>query len=83
MAANVELEPGAVPLFTFADVARVDDAEREGPLTGQWIADGGFGARLGPVEVAFPLWLGSPDTGENPWDFRWTFSIRIVNPPSL
>ena len=83
MAANVELEPGAVPLFTFADAARVDDAEREGPLTGRWIADGGFGARLGPVEVAFPLWLGSPDTGENPWDFRWTFSIRIVNPPSL
>ncbi len=83
MAANVEFEPGDFPLFTFADAARVDDAELEGLLTGRWIADAGLGARMGPVEVAFPLWLGSPDSSENPWDFRWTFSIRIVNPPSL
>jgi len=90
MAANLEFTPDALPLFPFVDAARVDAAGWDGdlvgspdPRTGEWIADAGLGTRVGPVEVAFPVWLGSPDPDENPWDFRWTFSISVANLPSL
>jgi hypothetical protein len=78
------------PVFAFGDVGNVEAAGWAGgsepalhPLVGRWLADAGLGVRLGPVTVAFPVWLGNPEPGESPWDFRWTFSVGVFNPPRL
>ena len=90
VAANLEVANEGFPIFLFADAGSVEASgwgEAAGgplhPLVGQTLADAGAGVRLGLIRVDFPLWLGSPDPGEHPWDFRWVFSIGVVNLPSL
>lgn len=90
LSATLEIENARYPIFVFGDAGGVeasawgeDSVTPLHPLVGQCLADAGLGVRLGPVQVAFPIWVGSPDTGESPWDFRWTFSIGAVNLPRL
>ena len=89
LAATVELQSAAHPVYLFGDAGRVEAAgwgeDLEAglhPLVGRSLADAGVGLRLGAVEFAFPIWVGGPDPGENPWDFRWIFSIGEINLPS-
>jgi len=82
LAASLEVSHAAYPVYFFGDVGQVG-ASGLGeealpplhPLVGRTLADAGFGVRLGPLNAAFPVWLGTPDPDESPWRFRWQFSI--------
>jgi len=89
-AANLEAARHGDPFYLFGDVGRVEASglgEDEGtplhPLVGRTLADAGIAFQYGPVEVAFPAWVGRPPADENPWDFRWKFSIGTVSLPRL
>lgn len=88
LAANLEIARSSEPWFLFADVGRVEASgvgEDPGvplhPLVGRTLADAGAAVRYGPVEIAFPAWVGSPPSDENPWEFRWQFSIGEIHLP--
>ena len=90
LAANLEVRHAAYPVTFFADVARVeaegwggDDGVGLDPLVGRTIADAGLAFGLGPVRLAFPVWVGSPASDENPWRFRWQFSVALAAPPRI
>ena len=90
LAANLEIAHAAYPVTLFADAARVEasgwgEADRAGldPLVGRTIADAGFALGLGPVRLAFPVWVGTPVSDENPWRFRWQFSITLAASPAI
>jgi len=84
LAASLEVSHAAYPVYFFGDVGRVEASGLgepdqpwfyQYPLVGRTLADAGFGVRLGPLNAAFPIWLGTPDPDESPWRFRWQFSI--------
>jgi len=88
LAANVEAGRGRDPFLFFGDVGKLEASgvgEDAGtplhPLVGRTLADAGIAFHYGPVEVAFPAWVGTPVAGESPWDFRWKFSIGTVRLP--
>jgi len=87
-AANLEAVRHGDPFYVFGDVGRVEASglgEDEGtplhPLVGRTLADAGIAFHYGPVDVAFPAWVGSPPADEKPWDFRWKFSIGTIRIP--
>ena len=89
LAGTLELAHEAYPLFAFADAGRVEASGlgEEGPselhaLVGESLADAGVGFRYGALEVAFPFWMSHPDGEDNPWRFRWLFSIGPFTLPS-
>ena len=88
LAANIEIEHAAYPLYLFGDAGRLeasglgeDAVPPLHPLVGRALADAGVGIRFGPLDVAFPVWVGSPESTEGPWRFRWRFSIGTVTLP--
>jgi hypothetical protein len=90
LAASIEVSHAAYPIYLFGDVGRVEasglgEDARPGlhPLVGRTLADAGLGVRYGPLNVAFPVWVGSPESTESPWRFRWRFSIGTVSLPTL
>jgi len=89
VAGTLELANDAYPLFAFADGGRVEaegvgesDLPELHPLVGKSLADVGIGFRYGALELAFPFWVSHPDGDEDPWRFRWLFSIGPVSLPS-
>ena len=90
LSANVEISHAAYPVTLFADVAHAeasawgaDDKVGLDPLVGRTLGDAGFAFGLGPVRLAFPVWVGSPEPDENPWRFRWQFSIALASRPVI
>jgi hypothetical protein len=90
LAASVEISHSAYPIVLFADVSRAEASawgEEAGPgldpLVGRTLGDAGFAYGLGPVSLAFPVWVGSPASDENPWRFRWQFSIALTRVPGI
>jgi Peptidase family M1 domain len=88
LAGTLEIAHQAYPLFAFADAGRVEssglgetDQPELHPLVGESLADAGIGLRYGALEVSFPFWVSHPDEDEDPWRFRWTFSIGPVSLP--
>jgi hypothetical protein len=88
LAGSLEVSHSAYPVYFFGDAGRVEASgigERTRPslhpLVGRTLADAGLGFRYGPLDVAFPVWVGSPDSAENPWRFRWRFSIGTIGFP--
>ncbi len=88
LAGTLEVSNAAYPVYFFGDAGRVEASglgERARPqlhpLVGRALADAGLGARYGPFDVAFPVWVGSPERRERPWRFRWRFSIGTVQLP--
>jgi peptidase M1-like protein len=88
LASSLEVSHAAYPVYFFADAGRVEasglgEPARPSlhPLVGRTLADAGAGVRFGPLDVAFPIWLGTPDLDESPWQFRWRFSIGTIALP--
>jgi hypothetical protein len=88
LAASLEVSHAAYPVYFFGDAGRVEASglgERTRPslhpLVGRTLADAGLGVRYGPLNLALPVWVGSPDSAENPWRFRWRFSIGTIGLP--
>ncbi|HKW51305.1 MAG TPA: hypothetical protein VJQ53_06165, partial [Candidatus Eisenbacteria bacterium] len=89
LTASLEIEHGAFPVYLFGDAGRVEASGLgEGALpplhalVGRTLADAGVGVRCGPLDVAFPAWVGNPESDEGPWHFRWMFSIGTVQLPT-
>jgi hypothetical protein len=88
LAGSLEAAHDAYPLFAFGDAGRVEagglgesDQPKLHPLAGETLADGGIGFRYGALELSFPFWMSHPEDDENPWRFRWAFSIGPVSLP--
>ena len=89
LAATLEIEHAGYPVYLFSDAGRVeasglgeDAVPSLRPLVGRTLADAGVGVRYGPIDVAFPVWVGSPASEESPWHVRWRFSIGTVHLPT-
>ncbi|HEY6221912.1 MAG TPA: hypothetical protein VIX13_05185, partial [Candidatus Eisenbacteria bacterium] len=89
LAGALEVSHAAYPVYLFGDVGRVEagglgerDRPTLHPLVGRTVADAGVGVRYGPLDVAFPAWVGKPESDESPWHFRWRFSIGTFQLPT-
>src|SRR6185295_571625 len=88
LSSSIEIQHAAYPVYLFGDAGRLeasglgeDAAPLLHPLVGRTLADAGVGARYGPLDVVFPVWVGSPESDENSWHFRWRFSIGAYQLP--
>jgi hypothetical protein len=82
LSGGLEVSPTFHGAFLFADVGQVNAGglgeDYEPPLTplaGSLLADAGFGFRVGPLTLTFPVWVDHPEPDENPWSARWLFSV--------
>jgi len=89
LAASLEIEHAGYPAYLFGDAGRLeasglgeDAVPPLHPLVGRALADAGVGVRYGPLDVAFPVWVGRPESEESPWRFRWRFSIGAIRLPT-
>lgn len=80
LAGSVELHNDRWPVSLFADVGRVKPASLASSgadSTSSTLADAGIGLRIANVRVYAPLWVGTPEPGENPWEVRWVVALDL------
>ena len=88
LAFDLEARHSAYPIHLFAGVARVRNyvpeqyLEFESPQSRTY-SEAGVGYTYGPVQLDFPVWLGTPDPGESPWKVRWRFTFLPLRIPRL
>jgi hypothetical protein len=79
VAGSIEARHDRWPVSLFLDLGRVGGAPSS-LASPPWttLADAGIGWSAGPLRIYAPLWVGTPPSGESPWDARWTVAFDLV-----
>jgi hypothetical protein len=72
-AGSLEARHNRWPVALFLDAARL---KADAPYD-QLLADAGIGFQLSLLRFDAPVWISTPEPGENPVDFRWTVSFDL------
>lgn len=75
---SLEIRHDRWPVSIFADVGRVRPP-RNGPdsAAAATLADAGIGFRYSLLRLYAPVWVGTPEPGEKPWETRWIFAFDL------
>ncbi|HET7904299.1 MAG TPA: hypothetical protein VFM17_07050, partial [Candidatus Eisenbacteria bacterium] len=84
---TLEVSHDRRPLSLFADVGRATwrGSRISGGLFdladfGRTYADAGIGFAAWRIRLYAPLWVGTPEPGERPWDVRWVVAFDLPDP---
>ncbi|HSQ59745.1 MAG TPA: M1 family metallopeptidase [Acidobacteriota bacterium] len=83
VAGSLEAGHDRCPFTLFADVGRATWRRvLQGPSgtladVGHTYADAGIGVAAWRVRLDAPLWVGTPEPGERPWDVRWVVAFDL------
>lgn len=77
LAGSVEVRHDRWPVSLFADAGRVNPAPSASHTTPTTLADAGIGLHIATFRLYAPLWIGTPDPGEKPWEVRWIVAFDL------
>lgn len=84
LAGSLEIRHDRWPLRLFADAGRVTPGAAALDTTSITLADAGFGIHLADLGIPLvgirlyaPVWVGTPEPGEKPWEARWLIAFDL------
>jgi len=77
LSGSLEIRHDRWPVLLFADAGRVNPKPSDPDTASFTLADAGIGLQIAIFRIYAPVWVGTPEPGEKPWEARWVVAFDL------